>query len=173
MRLLMLSLSLALFGIASAQTKPDFNGSWARADSQEQPSIAATGDAPFVSGNMGSGWGSPLTIEQESNSLAIEYAQFSAYDMQPPLRLTYALDGSDSVNSIMIGHAESSQHSRAAWREQTLVISTQVGVPGSNMRVEVQQALTLESPQTLVIETTRSGIPGTAPSVTRTRYVRR
>jgi hypothetical protein len=173
MRLLMLLSSLALFAIASAQSQPDFGGSWARADSPEQPAIAATGDAPFVSGNMGSGWGSPLTISQQANSLAIEYAHFAAYDLQPPLRLVYALDGSDSVNSIMIGHAQSSQHSRAAWHEQTLVISTQFAVPGSDMRVEVQQALTLESPQTLVIETSRSGILGSAPSVTRTRYVRR
>jgi hypothetical protein len=173
MRLLMLLLSLALFAVASAQTKPDFSGSWARANSKEQPSIAATGDAPFVSGDMGSGWGSPLTIRQESNSFAVEYAHFSTYDMQPPLRLVYALDGSDSVNSVMIGHAQSTQHSRAVWREQTLLITTRIDVPGSNMRVEVQQALTLESPQTLVIETTRSGNLGTAPSVTRTRYVRR
>jgi hypothetical protein len=122
---------------------------------------------------MGSGWGSPLTIEQASNSLAIEYAAFSAYDLQPPLHLVYALDGSDSVNSIMLGHTQSTEHSRAAWREQTLLISTRVAVPGTNMRVDVQQALTLESPQRLVIETTRSGISGTAPSVTRTVYVRR
>jgi hypothetical protein len=173
MRLLMLLLPLALFGVASAQTPPDFSGSWARADSKEQPSIAATGDAPFVSGDMGSGWGSSLTIKQESNSFAIEYAHFSTYDMQPPLRLVYALDGSDSVNSVMIGHAESTQHSRAVWRKQTLLITTQTEVPGSNMRVEVQQALTLESPQTLVIETTRSGNFSTAPSVTRTLYIRR
>jgi hypothetical protein len=173
MRLLTLLLSVALFAVASAQSTPDFSGSWARADSQEQPSIAATGDAPFVSGDMGSGWGSPLTIKQQSNSFAIEYAHFSTYDMQPPLRLVYALDGADSVNSVMIGHAESTQRSRAAWREQTLLITTQMAVPGSNMRVEVQQALTLESPQTLVIETTRSGNFGTAPSVTRTLYVRR
>jgi hypothetical protein len=173
MRLLLLLLPLALFGVASAQTKPDFSGSWASADSKEQPSIAATGDAPFVRGDMGSGWGSPLTIRQDRNSVAIEYAHFSTYDMQPPLRLVYALDGSDSVNSLMIGHAESTQHSRAVWREQTLLITTQIEVPGSSMRVEVQQALTLESPQTLVIETTRSGNFGTAPSVTRTRYVRR
>ena len=173
MRLLTLFLSLALVGVAAAQTKPDFSGSWARADAQEQPSIAATGDAPFVSGDMGSGWGSQLTIKQAANSLAVEYTHFSTYDMQPPLHLVYALDGSDSVNSLMIGHAESTQHSRAAWRGQTLLISTQVAVPGSDMRVEVQQALTLESPQTLVIETTRSGTPGTAAPVTRTRYVRR
>jgi hypothetical protein len=173
MRLLMLLLPLALFAVASAQTKPDFSGSWIRADSQEQPSIAATGDAPFVKGDLGSGWGSPLTIGQESDSFAIEYPHFSTYDMQPPLRLVYALDGSDSVNSIMIGHAQSTQHSRAVWREQTLLITTRIEVPGSDMRVDVQQALTLESPRTLVIETTRSGNFGTAPSVTRTLYVRR
>lgn len=173
MRSLMLLLSLALLAVASAQPTPDFSGSWARADSKEQPSIAATGDGAFVSGDMGSGWGSPLKITQGSNSFAIEYAHFSSYDMQPPLRLVYALDGSDSVNSVMIGHAESTQHSRAGWRAQTLLITTQVEVPGSTMRVEVQQALTLESPQTLVIETTRSGNFGTAPSVTRTLYVRR
>src|SRR5262245_8136909 len=107
MRLLTPLLSLALIGIASAATKPDFSGSWALADANDQPSIAATGDAAFVSGDMGSGWGgSPLTIKQASNSLAIEYSQFSTYDLQPPLRFVYALDGSDSVNSLMIGHTE-------------------------------------------------------------------
>lgn len=173
MRLPALLLSLLLFGAASAQTRPDFSGSWARADSTEQPSIAATGDAPFVSGDMGSGWGSPLTIRQGSNSFAVEYAHFSSYDMQPPLHLVYALDGSDSLNSIMIGHTQSTQHSRALWREQTLVITTQIKVPGSDARGEMQHALTLESPQTLVIETTRSGNFGSASSVTRTLYIRR
>ena len=172
MRLLTLLLSLALCGVAAAQPKPDFSGSWARADSKEQASIAAAGDAPFVSGDLGSGWGSALTIRQQANSFAIEYAHFSSYDMQPPLHLVYALDGSDCVNSVMIGHAESTQHSRAQWREQTLVITTQIKVPGSDARVEMQQALTLESPRTLLIETTRSGTFGTTPSVTRTLYAR-
>ena len=46
-----------------------------------------------MTGSPGSGWGTPLTIAQDSTRLTVEYSFFSRYDLQPPLQFTYALDG--------------------------------------------------------------------------------
>jgi len=160
---------------AVAQQRPNFSGEWTRVDQADRQSVAATGDAAFASGSMGSGWSSPITIRQDSSRIIIEYPVFSAYDLQPPLRFVYALDGSQSRNSVMIGHATSQQRSRVAWRDSTLVITTTYPTPelgAGNATAEVRQALTLESPTTLVLETTRSGVPGAAANVTRTVFTK-
>lgn len=176
-----LLLTLAWLAVARdsalAQQRPDFTGEWTRVDStSERPSVTSVGDGAFRSGNMGSGWGSPLTIRQQADTLVVEYRFFSTYDLQPLLKFVYALNGSESRNSIMIGHAESDQRSRATWRDSTLVITTVVPTPdlGDGRRTaEVRQALTLASPTTLVLETTRAGAPGAPPSTTRTTYTKK
>lgn len=165
---------------AGAQQRPDFSGEWTRADSvADGRSVAATGDASFRRGDMGSGWGSPITIAQQPDRLTVEYAYFSTYDLQPRLRFVYALDGSESRNSVMIGHAESEQRSRVAWDGSTLVITTMHPVPsaaatwGRTAVAEVRQALTLQSPTSLVVETTRMGILGGPTTTTRAVYTKR
>lgn len=172
--LMALSMTVSLTGVA--QQRPNFSGDWTRVDrAPDRPSVAATGDADFRSGTMGSGWGSPITIRQDSSRVVIEYPFFSAYDLQPPLRFVYALDGSESRNSVMIGHAASEQRSRVAWRDSTLVITTTYRTPdlgGGSTTAEVRQALTLESPNTLIVETTRTGIPGALGSVIRTFFTK-
>lgn len=169
-----LLLVLAAAADARAQ-RPDFSGSWVRADSAaERPSVASVGDASFQGGTMGDGWGSPLTLRQSADTLVVEYVHFARYDLQPPLRLVYALNGSESRNAIMIGHAESRLTSRAAWRDSTLVITTRFSVPGSATEtVEVRQALTLQSADALVVETTRPGAAGSPPIMTRAVYAKR
>ena len=169
MAAIMASVTMPLF--AHAQSRPDFTGEWTRVDAvAEQRSVAAVGDAAFRVGDMGSGWGSPLSIRQQGNQLAVEYTQFSTYDLQPKLRFVYALDGSESRNTVMIGHAGSLSRSRAVWRDSSLVITTTWTLPqGVNGATEVRQALMLESPTSLVIETTRT-VAGSAPIVTRTTY---
>ena len=154
---------------------PDFSGSWVRADSAtERPSVASVGNAAFQRGAMGDGWGSPLTLHQSADTLVVEYAHFARYDLQPPLRLVYALNGSESRNAIMIGHAESRLTSRAAWRNATLVITTRFSVPGSATEtIEVRQVLALLAADTLVVETTRPGAAGSPPIVTRVVYAKR
>jgi len=160
---------------ARAQSEADFSGTWTRVDDEsERPSVATAGDLPFRAGTAGSGWGSPLTIRHDAKTLVVEYAHFSAYDLQPPISFTYSMDGSESHNTLMIGHTESTQRSRTEWRDDRLVITTVLEVPGlaSIPRVEVRQVLRLESPQTLIIETTRTAVAGASPSVTRTVYRR-
>lgn len=141
---------------AAAQTRPDFSGEWVRVDSAEQRSVAAVGDAAFRVGTMGTGWGSPLTIRQDANHLVVEYAFFGTYDLQPRLKFTYALNGSESRNTIMLSHAESVLRSRVTWRDSSLVITTTYPVPaGVGGGNEVLQILSLRSPTVLVIETIR------------------
>jgi hypothetical protein len=162
---------LALPWLADAQS-PDFSGEWTRVDStSDQRSVAAVGDAAFRVGTMGAGWGSPLTLRQQGGQLVVEYTFFSTYDLQPRLRFVYALDGSEARNTIMIGHSESVLRSRATWRDSTLVITTIYPAPGG--ATEVTQSLTLSSPTSLIMETTRSGVAGSRPTVTRTTYAKR
>lgn len=162
---------------APAQQRPSFAGEWVAADSAAQrPSVASQGDASFRTGSMGSGWGSPITITQEPTRLTVDYPYFSAYDLQPPIRLVYGLDGSESRNSVMIGHATSLLRSRVSWQGDTLIIATVYPLPdrsGAAAMAEVRQALTLEQPGRLVVETTRAGIAGRAASVVRTVYTKR
>jgi len=172
---------LSVAGVAwaeAAQERPNFSGEWVRADSAEAPvAVAAAGDASFRRGDMGSGWGSPLTIAQQADRLVVEYAFFSNYDLQPRLRFTYALDGSESRNAVMIGHATTEQRSRVSWAGSTLVITTTFPAPGgadgATVLAEVRQALRLESPARLVIETTRIGVLGGATTTTTATYNRR
>jgi len=172
--LLLIGLPLLAAAPGTDAVRPDFSGTWTRVDAEpELPSVAAAGDLGFRSGSMGSGWGSPVTIRQDAHALVVEYPHFSAYDLQPPVRLTLALDGSDSENVVMIGHAASRQRARAVWRDRALVITTELAGPEPGSRVQVRQALTLESPDTLQVETTREGPAGAPPSVTRTTYARR
>jgi hypothetical protein len=151
--------------LAQAQARPDFSGEWTRVDSTEQRSVAAVGDASFRVGNMGSGWGSPLTLRQQGGELVVEFAHFGTYDLQPRLRYVYSIDGSESRNAVMIGHAESVLRSRATWSDSTLVITAIYPGPERGT-TEVRTALTLESPTSLLVETTRGG----SAVVTRTRY---
>jgi hypothetical protein len=162
----------------SAQQRTNFSGIWVRSDTlAERASVATVGDGAFRSGDMGAGWGTPLTVTQTADSLAIEYVFFSAYDLQPPLRLVYALDGGETRNDVMIGHATEVQRSRVTWRDGSLVITTRhplpasVGSPGQT--VEVRQTLTLASPTSLVVETVRSGALGAPAVATRTIYTKR
>ena len=164
--------------VAGAQGHTDFSGTWTQvADSAgTRPTVAATGDASFRTGDMGSGWGSPLTITQRTDSLILEYTVFSRYDLQPPLRLAYPLDGSETRNTVMIGHSESVQRGRVTWQGEALVITTFHAAPASGRGpapvTEMRQALTLESPTSLVVQTTRAGIGGGPNTATRTMYAR-
>ena len=125
-------------------------------------------------GDMGSGWGSTINITQDQARLTVEYTFFGRGDMQPPLRFTFALDGSASTNTVMMGRGMQNQTSRAAWDGARLVITTQHTLTdpatGKPVTAEVKQVLSLESPTSLVVETTRAGVLGGAPTTTTTTY---
>src|SRR5262245_48758448 len=93
------ALIMATTRTSAAQTRPDLSGIWVVVDSA-RPSVATVGDAAFRVGDMGSGWGTPLTIAQRTDSLIIEYVLFSNYDLQPPVRTAHAMSGAESRNTL-------------------------------------------------------------------------
>ena len=171
---------------ATAQTRPDLSGRWT---SEPEPAATAPGGGAQAnaarggagersgagrSGDMGSGWGSNITITQDASRLTVEYLFFARGDMQPPLKFVYTLDGSETKNSVMMGRGAQAQRSKTAWDGDKLVITTahtfthpETGQP---LTSEVKQTLSLESPTSLIVETTRSGVLGGPPSTTRTIY---
>jgi len=183
-------LAWSAIGVA-AQTRPDFAGRWTTdpdpAAQAAAPAAGAPGGAPQrgagpgagrggpARGDMGSGWGPTITITQDATRLSVEYAFFSRGDMQPPLRFGYALDGSETKNTVMMGHGMQTQSSKAAWNGEKLVITTQhayrdpAGKPATQ---QVTQTLSLESPTSLVVETTRAGVAGGQATTTKTVYRR-
>lgn len=175
-----LALSAIVAG-AGAQQRPDFSGEWTIKPDDPVAAPAAgrggRGGSGARPGDMGSGWGSPITITQDANRLRVEYAFFTRGDLQPPLRYDFALDGSETTNTIKMGRGMQPQRSRVAWSEGTLVITTlhhfdnpQTGAPGT---AEVRQALSLESPGSLLVETTRVGVLGGPTTATKTVYLKR
>jgi hypothetical protein len=106
--------------------------------------------------------------------LTVEYAFFARGDMQPPLKFVYALDGPETKNSVMMGRGVQVQASKAKWDADALVITTVHTFPhpetGQTVTSEVRQRLLLETPTSLVVETTRSAVLGGPPSTTRIVY---
>jgi len=177
-----LSMATVVFLAVSvtAQTRPDFSGRWT---SEPEPAVMAPGAggqrgaggrSGEHAGDMGSGWGANITITQAANRLTVEYAFFARGDMQPPLKYVYALDGTETKNSVMLGRGIQAQTSKTAWDGDKLVITTahsfENPANGQPLKIEVKQTLWLESPTSLVVETTRSGVLGGPPSTTRTVY---
>ena len=174
--ILTLLLAIAIAPIPRAQAPVDFSGRW----TLDTPAIATTPAVPgtpaaaAAPGDMGSGWGTPMTITQDAKKLAIEYAFFSRYDAQPPLTFTYLLDGSEGRNAVMMGRGEQVESSKAAWNGSTLIISSTSRVDdrgaGKPFTIEVTRKLSLESPTTLIVEVTRGGVLGGAATTTRSVY---
>jgi hypothetical protein len=123
---------------------------------------------------MGSGWGSTLTIAETPARLTVEYAFFGRGDMQAPLKFAFALDGSETRNTVMMGRGIETEVSRCAWDGSALVITTMHPftdpATGKAVPVEVRRRLTLESPAVLIVEVTRAGVLGGSPTTTRTIY---
>ena len=85
------------------------------------------------------------------------------------MRLTYALDGSESRNTINMGRGPQEILSKAVRQDGTLVITSSYpfdAPEGARAEtLDVKQVFSLDASGSLVITTTRSG-PGGAPSST-------
>ena len=182
-RLMHWCITVAIAGLAiraGAQQRPDFSGVWTTVPAPNGAAAAApllTGDAQFPIGDMGSGWGSPLTITQNASHLTVAYVFFVPYDLQAPLRFVFNLDGSETRNTVMMGRGMQVQRATAMWAGDALVLSTRHVLPypndGAQQTVEVRQSLTIASSGSLVVETTRAGVMGGPTTTTRTVYTKR
>ena len=160
----------------STQTVPSFAGKWSLVSDANAPG-ASGGALPAKGlGNMGSGWGSDITISQDAATLTIEYDRFPERDLQPPVRLAYRLDGSESRNTLLMGRGVQEQVATASWKDEQIVITTTHRVASAGAREvtsETVQVLSLETPTSLVVETTRSAVMGGRSSTTRAVYTRK
>ncbi len=167
-RVMRLAVWLLVAASASVQTRTDLSGRWTLA-----PEPAGTTAARTTPG-MGAGWGPEISIAQDAKALTIEFATFGRGDMQPPTKLVYLLDGSQSRNTINSGRGPQEQLSTTAWDGATLTITTVrtfSDAPGGRpMRFETTQAIALESPSTLVVETTHGAALGGRPATSRAVY---
>lgn len=195
--------ALLFTSVVIAQAPTDFSGKWAIEPTPRAAGVARGSAPPALSaqGDMGSGWGSEITITQDASALTVVYTYFHPRDMQPPLTFTYPLNGSAVTHTVNMGRGPQEQVSKASWRGASLAIATthrfladrsstappsRLAAPtsagasesvnpadGRAMTSETTQVLSLESPGTLVIETTRTSVFGGAPSTTRTIYRKR
>jgi formylglycine-generating enzyme required for sulfatase activity len=146
--------------LAAAPTRPSFAGEWQRETNNYT--------------DEGSGWGDRITVTQDAAQLVVQWAFFVRSDLQPPLKFVYALDGTQTKNTIMMGRGLQSQTSTATWNGETLIISTihAFALDGKPMTSEVRQTLSLESPARLIVETMRGGAAGGPATTNRTAYRR-
>jgi hypothetical protein len=160
----------------STQAPVNFAGRW----TLDVPAVATTPAVPgtpaaaAAPGDMGSGWGSTITVAQDAKRLSVEYEVFGRYDLQPPLTFIYPLDGSEGRNAVMVGRGEQIEASRARWDGAKLILVTTVHVDDRGapkpFTFELRRTLWLDSPTTMVVEVTRSGVLGGPSSTTRSIY---
>jgi len=126
---------------------------------------------------MGSGWGQTITIAQTPDRLTVAYPFYSPYDLQPPLEFVFALDGSETKNSVSMGRGTQVETARAAWRGDQLVITTTYTFPDpatdQPTTGTVTRTLSLASPTTILIEMAIEGVLGAPASSSRTLYRKR
>lgn len=185
---------VALAAHGNAQTRPDFSGRWTTAAEPPAPSApgAAAGQRGAggrggarggggrgrgpARGDMGTGWGSTITVTQNESALTVEYVYFARGDLQPPMRFVYPLDGSERTNTVMLGWGIQEQQSRTTWRGDTLVITTRHQFPdpetGRATPIDVRHTLVLASTDSLTVTVARAGVLGGQPTTTRTTYRR-
>ena len=186
------AVAIGLFAASvPAQTAPDFSGDWtteAEVTAGRGAQVGRTqgarggqargqrgrGGRAVRVGDMGSGFGPNITITQSADELTVVYPFFTRGDLQPPLTFHYALDGSETTNTVEMGLGIQEQKSRAAWDGASLIITTthtfENPENGETVPVEVRTVLSLESPTALVFDVTRSGVLGGEASTTRTTY---
>jgi hypothetical protein len=174
------AVGLLLTAAVRGEQHPDFSGRWTAGPPPVLPSAREASAAPpsdaAPGADFGSGWGRTIILTRTADALTIEWPHFSTYDMQPPLRFVYALDGSETVNTVMIGRGAQAERSRAEWSGNSLVITTMYpfsdSVTGRTIDEQVRRTLTLDSPTSLSVETVRAGIAGGPSSRATVVYTR-
>jgi len=110
-------LASAVLSPVSAQSKPDFSGSWKLNVEKSDPM-----------GGMGGGGGGgmamgPITITQTAATLVIESKRGESV-----VTTTYKLDGTESTNTTQRGESKS----KVSWDGSSLVINTESTFNGAN-----------------------------------------
>lgn len=167
--------TLVIGGSADESLKPDFSGKWVIPGSAPANATCLK-EGGRQESDMSSGWSPEISITQDAGTLTVEYVFFGRNDMRPPIMFRYALDGTTTSNSVMMGRGIQCSTSTAAWHGDTLVIKTEQPFhnpeTGREENFEVIRRLSLESPGQLRVETTFGGVLGGPPTETTSRYTR-
>ncbi len=145
----------------AAQAKPSFAGKW----TLDPASVAPAGGAPGGGGGRGGGrggLGQELTITQDATTLTLDYV--GGGRNPGPVKLAYALDGSESKNTGMGGQE---QVAKAVWEGDKLVVTTALTMMGQ--AVEQKRTFSLEGGD-LVVETVQPGRGGGPATPVRMVY---
>jgi hypothetical protein len=161
-----LAVAASTYGL-DAQERPDFSGKWR--EKTGQPAA-------------GSGWGTKFTITQRADNLTVERVFYTRYDLQPALKFRYALDGSETKNTVMLGRGVQEFVSTTVWDGHKLAITTTLTFRLSgderSLTSKTKHVLSLRPPAmptqspTLVLETIRDAPLGGSESTTRTEYAK-
>jgi hypothetical protein len=143
---------------SSAQTKPDFSGTWTLDESKSDPAPARRGGGGGGrGGGRGGGVAQSMTIKQTPAQLSIDRTT-----PQGSQTAIYKLDGSESANTMGLGEAKT----KSSWDGAKLVMMTTQTGPGrggETMTFEIKEVYSLDS-GVLTIERTQ-----TTPFGTQTR----
>lgn len=165
---------------SEALPDPDFSGTWSTAQLSSAPPTGRAAPPPVPS--LGSGWGDRISIVHNSEQLEIERVFFVPREIQPLVRYRYALDGSETNNSVNMGRPNPAATSTTVWDGNRLKITTLYPymdpVSGSRLNQTVIRMLWLQPARgtpwepSLVVETLRGGALGGPPSTNRIVYRR-
>jgi hypothetical protein len=143
----LISACVLLFGLmVSAQTKPDFAGTWKLA------ADAAAGDDMFTA--------SELAAVQDAATLTVT----STTSQMGPLKTIYKLDGSDGQSPLDFNGTTVARTTKAAWDGTKLVLTTTSDFNGQS--IEFKQVWSLGADGSLLVESTRPDFQGGGAAVT-------
>jgi hypothetical protein len=163
-----------------AIANPDFSGTWSSVVLDTRSPLITT-EKPIVP-TLGSGWGDKIDIRQKDDKLIVEKVFFAARDLQPLIRLKYALNGTTTENNVNMEKSDNTTFSTCKWDNNRLVITTTYTFldPKTKQKQEskVVQTLWLSAATiapwepVLIVETNREAVAEGLSSTNRTIYNR-
>lgn len=133
-------MALAVAGVAFAQAKPDFSGTWA-------PDLSKSDQMGPGGGGRG-GPAGPMTIKQTAAEMTVEMKRG-----ENTITQTFKLDGSESVNSM--GQMEAK--SKAKWDGSKLVVATTRETPNGTMESTATYSLSADGKELTVLNSSQRG----------------
>lgn len=130
-------IALAVAGVAFAQAKPDFSGTWTL-DTAKSDQMGGPG------GGGGRGMGGPMTIKQTATELSVTRGENTT---------TYKLDGSE--NTVSMGQMQGK--ATAKLDGSKLVIKTTMETPNGTRETTATYSLSADGKELTVVSATARG----------------
>jgi hypothetical protein len=140
--LMVIVMALAVAGMAYAQAKPDFSGTWVL-DTAKSDQMGGPGGGGGRGGPAG-----PMTIKQTATELTVETKRG-----ENTMTQTFKLDGSESVNTMGQGQSKS----KATWEGDKLVVKTARETPNGTMESTNTYSLSADGKELTMVSQTQRG----------------